>query len=452
MKIIIVGCGKVGTALTAQLSREDNLVTVIDTDSIVVRNVSNTYDVMGIVGNGASYQVLQEADIEHADLMIAVTKSDEMNLLCCVIAKQAADCHTIARVRNPEYAREVNFIREELNLSMAINPELAAAADIARLIQIPSAMEVDTFAKGKVDLVRFRIPKGSAWGGKKIIDASKKVGGNLLICVIERENHQVLIPDGNVVLHEGDYISVIVPPDRMKALFSSIGIESRMIHDVIIAGGGRLAYYLAKQLLQSRIQVRIIENNRARCDELSELLPKAMIIYGDATDTDLLKEEGLESADAFVSLTGVDEENVMLSCYAGRVSKAKIITKITKISYGGIIDSFDVGSIVSPRHLTTELISQYVRCMQNSMGSAVEAVYRMVDNKVEALEFSVKKGAKVLDIPLAEMKLKDNLLLCSIVRRGRIILPSGQDRIQAGDTVIVVTTHKGLDEIEDILA
>ena len=245
---------------------------------------------------------------------------------------------------------------------------------------------------------------------------------------------------------------MIVPPDRMKALFSSIGIESRMIHDVIIAGGGRLAYYLASKLLRSRIQVRIIENNRARCDELSELLPKAMIIYGDATNTELLKEEGLENADAFVSLTGLDEENVMLGCYAARVSRAKVVTKINKITYGGIMDSFDVGSIVSPRHLTTELISQYVRCMQNSMGSAVEAVYRMVDNKVEALEFSVKKGAKVLDMPLAEMKLKDNLLLCSIVRRGKMILPSGQDRIQAGDTVIVVTTHKGLDEIEDILA
>ena len=198
--------------------------------------------------------------------------------------------------------------------------------------------------------------------------------------------------------------------------------------------------------------MKIIENNRARCDELSELLPKAMIIYGDASGTDLLKEEGIENADAFVSLTGLDEENVMLACYVGRVSRAKVITKINKINYGGILDNFDIGSVVSPRNLTTELIIKYVRCMQNSIGSAVEAVYRMVDNKVEALEFSVKKGAKVLDVPLADLQLKKNLLLCSIVRRGKIILPSGQDKIQAGDTIIVVTTHKGLDEIEDILA
>lgn len=289
MKIIIAGCGKVGYILAEQLNEEGHEITIIDTNEEKINMVGNLLDVMCIQGNATSYHVQEEAGVKEADLLIAVTNKDEVNLLCCLIARKAGHCQTIARVRDPGYYAEIGFIKEELGLSMAINPELAAAADIARLIQIPSAMEVDTFAKGKVDLVRFRIPKGSAWGGKKIIDASKKVGGNLLICVIERENHQVLIPDGNVVLHEGDYISVIVPPDRMKALFSSIGIESRMIHDVIIAGGGRLAYYLAKQLLQSRIQVRIIENNRARCDELSELLPKAMIIYGDATDTDLLK-------------------------------------------------------------------------------------------------------------------------------------------------------------------
>ena len=318
---------------------------------------------------------------------------------------------------------------------------------------MPSAMEVDAFAKGKVDLVRFRIPENSTWADKKISDATKKFGFSLLICVVERDgSHDVIIPDGNTILHEGDYISVIVSPDKMKALFASIGIESKMIKDVMIAGGGTLAYYLARKLLESKIQVKIIENNRARCDELSELLPKAMIIYGDASATDLLREEGIESTDAFISLTGLDEENVMLSCYVGKVSKAKVITKINKINYGGIIDNFDIGSVVSPKYITAEHIIKYVRSMQNSMGSAVEAVYRIIDNKVEALEFSVKKDSRVLDVPLSQLKLKKNLLLCNIIRRGKIILPSGQDMIRAGDTVIVVTTHKGLDDRDDILA
>lgn len=452
MKIIIAGCGKVGYALAEQLNEEGHELTIIDINEEKGRLVGNVLDVMCIQGNATSYRVQEEAGVKEADLLIAVTNKDEVNLLCCLIARKAGHCQTIARVRDPGYYAEIGFIKE-LGLSLAINPELAAASDIARLIRVPSAMEVDAFAKGKVDLVRFRIPENSTWADKKISDATKKFGFSLLICVVERDgSHDVIIPDGNTILHEGDYISVIVSPDKMKALFASIGIESKMIKDVMIAGGGTLAYYLARKLLESKIQVKIIENNRARCDELSELLPKAMIIYGDASATDLLREEGIESTDAFISLTGLDEENVMLSCYVGKVSKAKVITKINKINYGGIIDNFDIGSVVSPKYITAEHIIKYVRSMQNSMGSAVEAVYRIIDNKVEALEFSVKKDSRVLDVPLSQLKLKKNLLLCNIIRRGKIILPSGQDMIKAGDTVIVVTTHKGLDDIDDILA
>ncbi len=358
-------------------------------------------------------------------------------------------------MRDPGYYSEIGFIKEELGLSMAVNPELAAAADIARLIQVPSAMEVDTFARGKVDLVRFRIPEGSSWAGKKLSEVNRRFEGKMLICVIEREKtHELLIPDGNAVLHEGDSISVVMPPHELKALFAGIGISSRMIKHVMIAGGGTIAYYLAKILLKSKIKVKIIENNRERCEKLSELLPEAMVIYGDASGTDLLREEGIQNAEAFVSLTGLDEENVMLSFYAGKVSQAKIITKINKITYGGIIDNFEIGSVISPKNLTltAERIIKYVRSMQNSIGSAVEAVYRLMDNRVEALEFSVKEGARVLNVPLTELTLKDNLLLCNIVRNGKAILPSGQDRILAGDSVIVVTTHRGLDEIDDILA
>ncbi len=452
MKIIIAGCGKVGYALAEQLNEEGHELTIIDTNEEKMR-LGDILDVMCIQGNATSYRVQEEAGIKDADLLIAMTGKDEVNLLCCLIARKAGHCQTIARVRDPGYYEEIGFIKEELGLSLAVNPELTAASDIARLIRIPSAMEVDSFAKGKVDLVRFRIPEGSAWADKKVYEVSRRFGGNMLICVIERTaDHEVIIPGGNTELYEGDYISVIVPPARMKELFSGIGIKSRMIKNVIIAGGGTLAYYLARRLLETKIQVTIIERSRSRCEELSELLPKAMVIYGDAAVTDVLQEEGIEEADAFVSLTGLDEENIMLSCYVGKVSHAKVITKINKVRYGGIMDNFDMGSVISPKNLTAERILQYVRGMQNSMGSAVETLYRLIDNRVEALEFSVKRDAKVLDTPLAQLKLKDNLLLCNIVRKGKAILPSGQDCIRAGDTVIVVTTHKGLDEIDDILA
>lgn len=452
MKIIIAGCGKVGYALAEQLNEEGHELTIIDINEEKM-SLGNVLDVMCIQGNATSYHVQEEAGVKEADLLIAMTGKDEVNLLCCLIARKAGHCQTIARVRDPGYYEEIDFIKEELGLSLAINPELAAASDIARLIRVPSAMEVDSFAKGKVDLVRFRIPEGSHWAGRRVYEVSRKFGGNMLIGVIERTgDHKVIIPDGNAELQEGDMISVIAPPARMKELFSHIGIHSRMIRNVMIAGGGTLAYYLARKLLESKNQVTIIENNRNRCEELSELLPKAMVIYGDAAKTDILQEEGIEEADAFVSLTGLDEENIMLSCYAGKVSRAKVITKINKIEFGGLLDNFDIGSVISPKNLTAELILKYVRGMQNSMGSAVEALYRLIDNRVEALEFYVKKDARVLDTPLAELKLKDNLLLCNIVRKGKAILPSGQDCIRAGDTVIVVTTHKGLDEIEDILA
>lgn len=453
MKIIIVGCGKVGYSLAEQLNEEGHEITVIDNSEYKVNMVGNALDVMSIHGNATNHHVQMEAGVEEADLLIAVTNKDEVNLLCCLIARKAGRCQTIARVRNPEYYSEISFIKEELGLSLAINPELAAAEDIARLIQIPSVMDVDSFAKGKVDLVRFRVPEESPWAEKRLIDINKKFRGNMLVCIIERAGtHEILIPDGNAEIHEGDYISVMVPLNSLKMLLSAAGVESRMVKDVIIAGGGTIAYYLASKLSQSKMRIRIIEKNRERCEELSELLPNAIIICGDATNTELLKEEGIENVDAFVSLTGMDEENVMISFYAGKVSEAKVITKINKVSYDNILENFEIGSITSPRKLTTETIIKYVRGMQNSVGSAVEAVYRLVDGKAEALEFTVKKDSKVLNKPLAELKIRKNILLCNIVRKGKAILPTGGVSICAGDTVIVVTTHKGLDEIDDILA
>lgn len=450
MKIIITGCGKVGYTLAEQLSEEGHDITVIDQKESKLENVSTNLDVIGVAGNGTSYRVQEEAGVEEADLMIAVTDRDEINLLACLIAKKAGNCQTIARVRNPEYYQEIGFLKEELGLSMVINPELAAAAEIARLIQVPSAMEIDTFAKGKVNLVKFEVPKNCAWDGMVISEISNRFGSDLLICIIER-NDQVIIPDGNTYLRGGDKISVIIPPERMNGLFLKLGISHKIIKDVMIAGGSKIAYYLSEQLLKSRIRVKIIELSHERCEELSEHLPEAMIIEGDAASETILNEEGIQNMDAFISLTNFDEENIMLSLFANKVSDAKLITKINRIAFEGVINEIPIGSIISPKNLTAEYIIRYVRSMQNSMGSNVEAVYRMVHNKVEALEFYVKEDSSVTNVSLAELTLKPNLLICAIVRDGKRITPSGQDMILKGDSVIVVTTHIGLNDIQEIM-
>lgn len=455
MKIIILGCGKVGYNLAEQLAQEGHDITIIDAKEEKVENASNKLDVMGIVGNGTSYLVQEEAGVEEADLMIAVTDRDEINLLACLIAKKAGNCQTIARVRNPEYHREIEFLKEELGLSMVINPELAAAAEIGRLIQVPSAMEIDTFAKGKVNLVKFEVPMDSAWAGMKIMDVSSRIKGDFLVCIIERKGNtgegEVIIPDGHTYLQGGDRISVIVSPENMNELFAKMGISHRIIKNVMIIGGGKISYYLAEQLLKSEIKVKIIEMNHEKCEELSEKLPNAMIIHGDAANETLLNEEGIENMDAFVSLTNLDEENIMLSLFANKESKAKLFTKINRIAFEGVINDIPIGSIVSPKNLTAEYIIQHVRSMQNSIGSNVETVYRMVHNKVEALEFHVKEDSKVTNVSLAELTLKPNLLICSIVRDGRRITPTGQDMILKGDSVVVVTTNIGLNDIQEIM-
>ena len=304
------------------------------------------------------------------------------------------------------------------------------------LIQVPSALELDTFAKGKINLVHFTIPSGSCWHNLKLSDAAK-YGPNLLICVVERVDHSLIIPNGNTVLYEGDSVSIIIPPYRMNSLFSKLGLTTKVIKNVMIAGGGTIAYYLARQLLSAKISVKIIELNQERSEELSELLPNATIIRGDASNETLLHEEGLHQMDAFVSLTNYDEENIMLSLYAHKVSSAKLITKINKISFENVINEIPIGSIISPKYLTAEYIIQYVRSMQNSVGSNVETVYRLMDNRVEAVEFIVKEESKVTGIPLAKLKTKENVLLCNILRYGKIIIPSGQDMIQVGDSVVI---------------
>ena len=453
MNIIIVGCGKVGTTLAEQLSGEGNDVVVIDTKYEKVQAISNSLDIMGVVGNGSTHSVQAEADIEQADLLIAVTGSDELNLLCCLIAKKAGNgCQTIARVRSPEYNQEQRFIRDELGLAMVINPEFAAAMEMARILRFPSAIKIETFAKGRVELLQFRIAENSMLDEMRVADMTTKLRCGVLVCAVVR-GEQVIIPDGNFVLKKKDIVSIVAPPKMAGQFFKKIKVQTNQVKNCMIVGGSTTAYYLAKQLLYMGIDVKIIDKDRARCEHLSELLPKATIICGEGTDLELLTEEGLSYMDSFVALTNLDEENVLLSLLIReRYPKAKIITKVNSITFDEVINKLDLDSIVYPKYVTAEYIIRYVRAMKNSIGSNVETLYRLVNNRMEALEFVIRRDSEVLDIPLEKLKLKKNLLIACIYRDGVPITPMGQDRMLLGDTVIVVTTNKGLNDIDDILA
>ncbi len=450
MQIIIVGCGKVGATLVEQLSKEGHDITIVDLKAEPIHKIATMYDVQHIVGNGASINTQLEAGIEEADLLIAVTQSDELNLLCCLIAKKAGNVHTIARVRNPIYSKESNFIKEELGLSMIINPEFAAADEIARLLRFPSAIEIDTFDKGHIELLTFKISHDSVLNGLKVMDIMTKLHCDVLVCSVER-NEEVIIPSGLFELREHDKISFIASPRNSVKFFKKINIDTQQVRNSMIIGGGKIGFYLADKLLHMGMHVKIIERDRERCEELSELLPDATIICGDGTDKELMKEEDLAGTKSFIALTNIDEQNLLLSLYAKTQTKGKCITKINKIAFDEIIHNLDLDSTIYPKYITAEYILQYVRAMQNSIGSNIETLYKLCDERLEALEFLVNQDSSVTGIPLEELKLKQNLLICGITHKGKFKIPRGKDMISKGDSVIVVTTHTCLQDIKDIL-
>ena len=434
LRIIIVGCGKVGRTLVEQLGKEGHDITIVDKNRERISQVSNIYDVMGIAGNGASYKILQEAGIDDADLIIAVTGSDELNLLCCTIATQVGNCAAIARVRTPEYSQEAKYLRDKLGLALIINPELEAAIEMAHILHLPSSLEVTNFAHGQAQLIKYEIPEGSILDGTKLMDLGTRHHANILIGAVERDD-EVTIPSGDFVLRKGDKLSFV--GERVK--------------NTLIIGGGKAAYYLAKQLISRGIKVKIIENSFERCEELSILLPDAVIINGDGTEQALLKEEGIETCQSFVPLTGIDEENIMLTLYAKQVSNAKVITKLNRITFTNVINSLDLGSVISPKYITSEAIIAYVRAKKNSMNCNIETLYHMYDSRVEAIEFFVSENSNVTDIPLRDLKLKKHLLICFINRNGKIIIPTGNDCIQKNDTVMIITTNTGFTNLQDIM-
>lgn len=452
LQIIIVGCGKVGRTLVEQLSKEGNDITIVDKDAEKVQTISGLYDVMGVTGNGASYSVQMDAGIENADLIIAVTDSDELNLLCCTVAKRVGNCAAIARVRTPDYSMEAGYLRDKLGLAMIINPEMEASRVAARILYAPTALEVNAFAHGQAEMIKIKVPGSNMLAGMKIARVGKEVDNidKILICAVER-GEEVYIPSGDFKIEAGDIISFVTSRTQARAFLQRIGFKTNQVKDCMIIGGGKAAYYLARQLLNMGISVKIIENDRKRCEELSVLLPKAVVINGNGTDEELLKEEGITRTEAFVPLTGIDEENIMLTLYARQVSNAKVITKINRIAFREVIGSLDLGSVIYPRYITSEAIIAYVRAKKDSMDSNIETLYHMFNSRVEAIEFRVRKESAVTGVPLMKLSLKKNLLISFINRNNDIIIPSGHDTIEVGDTVMIVTTHTGFNDLQDIL-
>lgn len=450
MKIIIIGCGKVGYDLAKQLSEENHEITLIDTNAEKLDRALATLDVQGIEGNGTTFRAQIEAGGKECDLLIAMTGEDEVNLLCSLIGKKVGAKHTIARVRNPIYNEEIGYLSDEMGLSLAINPELSCARYIAKLLEIPSALDISSFANGRIDFIKLPIAQDSPVDGLSVYEFATNVHSATLICAVVRDG-EVIIPNGSTRLLAGDDMYVIAPPQELHRLLPKLGIKAKPIRSVMIAGGGKTGFYLAKHIEGLPMDVKILEIDRERCEYLSENLPGAMIINGNAADREILMEEGLDSMDAFVTLTSMDEENLVLSLFSSKVGKAKTIAKLSNISFGEVIAGLPVDVVVNPKEITAKSILQYVRALQNSRGSNVESLYRILDGRVEALEFIARSDSRVVDIPLMELKLKKNLLICAIVRHRKVITPGGKDRILAGDHVVVVTTNKGLKDIGDIL-
>lgn len=451
MQIIIVGCGKVGYTLVEQLSGEDHNIVVVDIKEDRVRAITDELDAMGVIGNGTSFQTLLEAGIKHADLLIAVTNSDEQNLLCCVIAKKAGNCKTIARVRNPIYNTELDFLRKELGLAMIINPELASASEIARIFQFPSAIKIDTFAKGRIEMIHFKVTEDCKLNNYGLIHIRTTLKCEVLVCTVTRGD-KVIIPRGDFIFKEGDIVAIVTTPANANDFFRKIGINIGRIHTAMIVGGGTIAYYLAKRLLAVGTDIKIIEMDPKRCEVLSELLPKATIICGNGIDQNLLIEEGLNHVQGFAALTGLDEENILLSLHAKKASKAKVVTKINRISFNSVLDDLELDSITYPRLLTADSIIKYARSMNESLHSNVENLYKLQDGKVEALEFYIKEeNPRITNIPLLKLPIKKNILICCINRHNKIIIPGGQDVLLPGDSVVVVLTEESINDITDIL-
>ncbi len=450
MRIVIIGAGKIGEAIVKHVSNEEHEVVIIDNNPDVIEKMVNKYDVMGICGSGVSYEIQANAGVEKSDLVIAVTASDERNMLACLVAKTMGVSRTIARVRDYNYTKQIHLMKDALGISLTINPELESSNEIMRIINFPEALKVDTFAKGNADLIELYIPDGNPLVGQPLYSIASKYQVKALVCAVCRGN-EVFIPSGSFVLQAKDKIHVTASRNNARTLISKLGLSETKMKEILIIGGGRIAMYLGAELLKNRYRVKIIERDLARCEELSQVLKDATIIHGDGSDQNLLAEEGIVQSDVVVCITGIDEENIIISMYANKLNVKKVITKVNKPSFAGLLESIEMASVISPQEIAASQIVRYIRASENSRGNNIKTLYKLVNNQVEAIEFSATKSSKVLSVSLKNMKIKPNMLIAGIVRDNEVIIPNGDSMILDGDSVIVVTTSHALNDLDEIL-
>ena len=452
MRIIIVGCGNIGATIIESLVNEGHDVVAVDDNPDIIADITNTYDAMGVCGNGTDCDTLAEAEVEKTELFISVTGSDELNMLSCFLARRMGAKHTIARIRNPEYNdSSLGFLCQQLDLSLSINPELLAAHELFNILKFPSAVNVEKFSGQSFEIVELRLKDDSPLVGLKLLELRKRYQAKFLVCAVQR-GEEVYIPDGSFELKSGDKIGLTASPLEIQKLLKMLGILQKKARNVMILGASRTAYYLAKLLTGSGNSVKIIDKDRERCEEFCNSLPGAVVICGDGAEPELLLEEGLASADAFVALTGMDEENILLSFFANAQKVPKVISKVNRTELAAMAEKLGLDSMVSPKKMISDVLTSYARALQNSLGSNVETLYKIMDGKAEALEFNVQHDFRLIEVPLKEMKLKNNILIAGIVRGRKTIIPAGNDVIRAGDRVIVISTEHRLHDLSDIIA
>lgn len=450
MKIIIVGCGRVGYSLAEKLNADDNDVVVVDVSAEKVADTTAQFDVMGVVGNGATFSVLQEAGIGDADLLIAVTSSDELNLLCCMIAKKEGDCKTVARIKQPAYSQEAEYLQQRLDLAAVINPEYEAAKEIARVLRFPSAIRIEPFGQGRVELISIRLGAGNLLIGQSVREIMPKLRANVQFAAIERGDEAYIV-HGDTVFEEKDVLTFVSTPKDASDFLAKIRRKGRSVKDAMIVGGGVITRYLCDMLSRAGISVKVVEKNYDLCEALASDYTKLTVINANPSDYTLLKEQGIETTDAFVALADLDEENILLSLFAKEWGVKKLVTKINRIDYDGVVAKLDLDTVVCPKNLTADIILRYVRSAKNAHGSNMQNFYNVVQDQIEAAEFIVKEGSVVVGKPISELDWKQGVLVASIVRDNKVILPRGNDCILAGDSVILVTKDVALFDIEDAL-
>ena len=451
MNIIIVGCGKIGSTILESLVEEGHDVVGIDNDEQVITQITNVHDIMAVCGSGTDYDMLKEAGVANAEMFIAVTSSDELNMLSCYMAKKMGAKHTIARIRNPEYTQSnLGFLKQQLDLSMAINPESLAAVEMFNILKLPSAVKIQTFSQRNFEIIEIILKENSALAGMKLMELRNKFNAQFLICAVQR-GEDVYIPSGNFQLMAGDKIGLTASLSEIQKLMRSLKIEKKQAKDVMILGGSKIAYYLAKMLTTSGNGVKIIEKDHEKCQELSESLDKVVIIEGDGAEQEILLEEGLNSLDAFVALTGMDEENILISIFASSHNVPTVITKVNRNELSLLASKLGLDCIVSPKKIVSDVIVRYARALENSRGSNVETLYNIMDDKAEVLEFNVRSDFKQVNIPLRDLKLKPNILIAGIIRERKPIIPNGDDMIMKNDKVIIVTSEQRLNDLSDII-